>query len=295
MTAPRPARFLDVGLLDPADFHATYAGVAEAAAAGAQPVLVWGRARTHISIGQTQSRRAELEEGIAVPVIRRPLGGGTVWVDQDQYCHVIVVPRDSAPRSPADWPAWGLAPAIAVLRRFGLEAAQHADDIWIGARKIAGSGSATLGRSAVFASSFLLRFPRERFAACVAAPSPGFNGWLAGALHHTMTDWREHQPVPTEAALRAAFREAITTVFGWTLASSTLTAAEAAARDDAKHELHADTESVGSRRVAGGIKLNAGASLVEVAGERVLTIGGQVVRRMRLGAAAPDAHRLAAS
>ena len=59
---------------------------------------------------------------------------------------------------------------LATYRRFGLPVEWHGQDLWLAGRKIAGSGAATIGRCAVFASSFLLHFPAERFARCIASP-----------------------------------------------------------------------------------------------------------------------------
>ncbi|OGA38984.1 MAG: hypothetical protein A3G24_10810 [Betaproteobacteria bacterium RIFCSPLOWO2_12_FULL_62_13] len=76
------ARFVDVGLLEPALFHATYAAIAYAAEDDAPPVVMWGRARAHLSLGQSQDRAAELAPVVDVPIVTRPLGGGVVWIDE---------------------------------------------------------------------------------------------------------------------------------------------------------------------------------------------------------------------
>ncbi|MBI4193795.1 MAG: lipoate--protein ligase family protein [Betaproteobacteria bacterium] len=278
-----PARFVDVGVLDPELFHATYAGIAQARQPDAMPVVMWGRARPHVSLGQSQDREAELARALDVPVVTRPLGGGAVWLDELQYCFVLIAPLARAPARPADWFEWGLGPAIATYRRFDLAVERREQDLWFSGRKIAGSGAATIGRSAVFASSFLLRFPVERFARCIAGPSPEFREWLEAGLRCAMTDWVSHRPLPAAAALRKAFRDSVEREIGWRLADARLTASELQAREEALAELAELGQVRGRRLVAGGIKLNAVAFLTERSdGGRVvreLTVDRRVVRR----------------
>lgn len=280
-----PARFIDVGVLAPHLFHATYAGIAQAMARGDMPAVMWGRSTAHVSLGQSQSRDAELARRLEVPAVTRPLGGGAVWVDESQYCFVLIAPLALAPPRPADWYAWGLAPALATFRRFGLEVARREQDIWLDGRKIAGSGAATLGRAAVLASSFLLRFPAARFARCIASPSPAFRRWLRAGLAQAMTDWQSHQAPPAPDALRHAFREAVAVTLRWRLADSGLSAAERAGRSDALAELREPRERSGAKLVKDGIKLNAATYLYQhrTAGTSELRLerDGAVIRSVR--------------
>jgi lipoate-protein ligase A len=255
----RPARWIDLGVVDPIAFHAAYAGLADAQAPGADPLVVWGRARAHLCLGQSQGR-CELDDAIEAPVVRRPLGGGAVWVDEDQCCYAIVVPLEVAPRHHEDWYAWALAPAIATFHAFGLEVERRSEDLWLANRKIAGSGAATIGRCAVVASSFLLRFPRERFAASVATPDPGFRTALQEALGAAMTDWSSHATPPDEGSLATTFRDALRDTLGWTAVASSPATGERAAIETWREDLAAPIEA-GRPRVAGGIKLNAALTL----------------------------------
>lgn len=277
------ARFIDLGLLDAALFHASYAGIAAAAPCDAAPVLLWGRARPHIALGASQDAAAELVKDPGVPVIQRPLGGGAVWVDEDQFCFVLIAPREQAPPQPAQWFAWGLVPSIETYRHFGLNVERRDHDLWLGGRKIAGSGAGTIGRCAVLASSFLLRFPAERFARCIAAPSRQFRQWLIDGLHAAMTDWHSHAEPPDGTMLRRVFRDAVSRCLGWQLEDSTMDSAEMKARYEAMADQADDVLSSGRRLVADGIKLNASTKLVECGtpDRRLLCLvrDGQVVRQ----------------
>ncbi len=255
--------------------HAAYAGLAHAAGPGSAPTLLWGSATAHLCLGQNQGEFRRFTPPAGVPVLRRPLGGGAVWVDEHQQVYVFIVPLRGAPRRPAEWSAWALRPAMTTFRTFGLDVEQHGEDLWLGGRKIAGTGSATIGNCAVFASSFLLRFPRRRFAACIAG-SADYRAWLDAGLAATMTDWAEHAALPDAEALRTAFCRATESAFGWCLRPAAPVATESAAIDDACAELEDELYDGGPDAGGAGIKLNAESSLIE------REHGGRLVRELVL-------------
>lgn len=269
-------------MLSPRQLHATYAGIAQAAGADAAPALVWGGATAHLCLGQSQSAACELAPHLDVPVVRRPLGGGAVWVDEGQLVYILIAPLRHAPRRPADWSAWALQPAIATFRQFGLGVERRGDDLWLGGRKIAGTGAATIGVCAVFASSFLLHFPRERFAACMAG-SDDYRLWLEQGLAATLTDWSAHAAVPPPTDLRAAYVDAVARTLGWRLSPAVVAAHENDAIAEARQDLEDDAQDGGRRAYRDGIKLNAESHLVERGdcGRRIreLVVRGMVMRR----------------
>ncbi len=174
-----------------------------------------------------------------------------------------------------------LRPAVATFRRYGLAVEIHDSDLWLDGRKIAGSGSATIGSCAVIASSFLMRFPVKKFA-CNIAGSQGFREWLQQGLEQAVTDWASHAYVPDSMELRDVHAAAVGGALGWNLQESSLTTVESSVIA----EVMSDTEEEdhrGSRIRAGGIKLNAKSWLVEHVQSgvsvRELVVCGVVVRR----------------
>lgn len=257
------ARLINVGFVTGEVLHATYAAVARCMKDDDPPAIVWGQAAEHVSIGQHQSREAELAAELDVPVVRRPLGGGCVWIDPDQYCFAIVVPQARLRGRPAQWGDWALAPALDTYASFGLAVERVEQDLWCRGRKIAGSGSASIGRAAVIGSSFLYRFPAERFGRCVASPSEAFRVWLVEELTEAVSDWaREGEPPPEEALLEA-FRSACARRLGWHLKTATLTDEELCARAAALEEVEEPWYTPPRRAVRHGLKLNAVRFLIE--------------------------------
>ena len=124
------ARWIRLGVIEPLDFEALYARLAAAQPHDAAPVLLWAEAEA-------------------------------------LFPFALVVPRRLLPGRMTRWHSWGLAPAVATYRQFGLAAYLEGDAIWLHGRRIAESAVAPIGESVVVASSFLQRFP----AACTPTPS----------------------------------------------------------------------------------------------------------------------------
>ena len=262
-------RRLNLGLLDPLGLHAGYAGMAEAQPAGALPMVLLARSSGHLSLGAAQGAVAELDPVACrchgVPVVRRPLGGGTVWVDADQLNYFFLFPAGSGPARPAA--AFSLVVPVveAVHHAFGLPVTgAGGQDFWCRGRKIGGTGAATLGHTLILGGSFILDFDVPAFTRCVAAPSPGFREWLGEALAGSLTSWAgEGVDGVAAAAVAEAFWAALAAQ-GWRLQPSAPSAAERAAMAEAQEELgDVDWEDGMRRRVPHGIKLKSGAFLTE--------------------------------
>lgn len=282
-------RWVDLGAVEPGRLHASYAGLAEAQPASADPLLVTARSTAgHVSIGACQSEAAELDLAACaeagVSVIPRPLGGGNVWIDQDQHCLFIILPRDWAPRRPDRGFDLALEPLLRLLAGFGLAARRRGrQDLWVDGRKILGSGAGTVGQSLVIGTSLLWRFPLDRFVGLLRVPSAGFRDWLAQALSQGVTDWQaQGVPVPDDASLASALSEAFEAVLGWRLQASVVDAREQAAIEAAREDMIAEPDHDGQRHVRHGLKINHGLYLLESGGEadwvRVLWREGRVAR-----------------
>ena len=264
-----------------ADFHATYAGVAETMQPGDDPVVVWGMPAAHFCLGQHQSALAELIEHPQVPVIRRPLGGGGVWLDSHQACVVLVAPREFFPVRPQHWYAHGLAPILQVYREMGWAVTLVQQDIWFNSKKLAGSGAASIGAAGLVGTSFLLKFPIVEFARLIASPSAGFRLWLQDALQDAISSWSDYAAIPDLAWLSLVYRRAATSLFGWRWAQALLRDDERSARDAFHDELIPERDRQ-ARQVPYGIKIRAQCYLTErnfnAVSVRVLTLGQHIGR-----------------
>ncbi len=288
------ARWIDLGECEAADYHATYAGVAEAMRPEDNPVVVWGMPATHFCLGQHQSAAAELIEQSHIPVIRRPLGGGGVWLDRNQPCVVMVAPRNFFPVRPEAWYAHALAPVLQVYREMSWPVKLVRQDIWLDDKKLGGSGAASIAQAGLVGTSFLLKFPAAEFARLIDTPSDGFRLWLDEALLNSVTSWAEHASVPDPAWLSLVYRRAAAGIFGWRWEQSLLRDDEHAAVDDYRSELLPDGDRR-ARQIPYGIKIRARHYLTERdfdgASLRVLT-RDRTVARLALSAVPQLPERL---
>lgn len=282
------ARLIDAGVLDPVDLHATYMGLAEAQAPSVSPILLVARSsRAHLSIGASQAVSADIDMArcreSGLDVVQRPLGGGSVWVDPAQTVVAVILPRDLAPGRPTALFDACLYPMLEVFGRFGLTAMRVGEqDIWVGGRKILGSGAATIGSSMVFATSILRQFDAAGFAAAIRAPSDGFREWLQEALAEGMTDWQAAGIVPDDADLVATLSEVFGAGFGWGIEPGEISGREREAIRAAACEIEDERVTEGPRHVRHGTKINQRTYLLEEgAGPgamRLLIDSGRIVR-----------------
>jgi len=122
---------------DPAgrlEFDSACGGLAAAQAKNASPILLWGEADA-------------------------------------SYPFALIVPRRLAPGKAVRWLAWGLAPAVAAYRQFGVPAYLNHDvddgGLWLHGRRISTGLVETIGECVIVAASFIKQFPAK----CVATPS----------------------------------------------------------------------------------------------------------------------------
>jgi len=96
-----------------------------------------------------------------IPVFRREVGGGAVYLDGNQLFFQLIIQRDNpvAPRRIDAFYQKFLQPVIEVHQRIGIDAKyKPVNDLVIETRKISGTGAAEIGDSIVFVGNLILDF-----------------------------------------------------------------------------------------------------------------------------------------
>jgi lipoate-protein ligase A len=221
-------RVIDAGSVDAARSQALWHGLADAIKATDDPILSFCRpTEPYICLGYHR-RLDELDlttcNALGLPVLRRQIGGGPVYLDSDQLFFQLTLPAADAPTGVARLYATLLEPAALALRRLGVPAkVAGTNDLIVGGRKVSGTGAGQIGNGVVVVGNVMFAFPHERMARALALPDERMRSECLRLM-------RAHvAPLPDldEASCKAALRDAYAGALGLPARDSEPTAAEA--------------------------------------------------------------------
>lgn len=161
-----------------------------------------------------------------LPVYRRMVGGGPVYLDGDQLFFQISLPARSVPARRAAALAGLLRPAVSALRSVGIDAQlDRFGEISVGAAKVCGHGAGQLGDGVLVVGNLITGFDHKR-ASRVLALAPDVRGEVLRLMRRHVAA----TPVDPSAWKAAMVRE-YAAHFGTTPTSGVETAAEHRERD----------------------------------------------------------------
>ncbi len=264
-------RVLDFGLVSAARSQAVYQGIASVMVESDAPVLTLASPETpYVCIGLHQDLAAEVDEAYCrsknLPVFRRHVGGGAVYLDRDQLFFHFIFPRNQAPKRVTDIYARYTAPVIATYQALGIPARlRPINDIHVGDRKIGGTGAAQIGDATVMVGSFMFDFDIDIMAHCLKVASAKFRD----KLHDTLRDYittirRELDEIPSREQLLKIFLGEITTHLDIATHQDKPRPHELAAIARWERKLHdPDWLRQPGRRLFAGVKITGGLRLSE--------------------------------
>lgn len=267
-------RVLDFGLVPALRSQAVYHGLAETIGPDSDPILSLASPETpYVCVGLHQDIAKEVDQDYCaahgLPVWRRHVGGGAVYLDRNQLFTHFIFPEAKAPQRADVLYRTFIEPVVRTYREIGVEAAYRpVNDIQVNGRKIGGTGAATIGDATVLVGSFMLDFDTATMARCLKVPSEKFRDKLRQSLDDYMTTMvKELGRMPDRADLKARFLRHCAEVLGVEPVEDQPTVAEWAAIARAEAQL-ADPEWTDVQRrklVAQGVKIAAGTHLTEAA------------------------------
>lgn len=187
-------RYLDLQTVSADASQAVYHAVAEASTAtDAATLITVSPDRPYVCVGYHQAATREIDreycEREGIPVGRRRVGGGAVYLDHDQiFWHLILPGLQTAVE---ELYARFLVAPVRTYRWFGIEAWHRpVNDLLVGSRKIGGTGAGTIGAATVLVGSILMDFDSRAMARVLRVPSEKFRDKMVDGLKDYMTTVR---------------------------------------------------------------------------------------------------------
>ena len=176
----------------------------------------------YVCIGYFQDLEQEVDVAFCrqndIPIFRREVGGGAVYLDGEQLFYQLIIRKDS-PLTPASKEAFYrkfLEPPIAAYRALGIPAEyKPVNDIIAGGRKISGNGVAEIGDAIVLVGNLIVDFDYEMMSRVLNVPDEKFRDKVHKTLHENLsTIKRELGSAPDRDELWDLLAEKFTQVLG---------------------------------------------------------------------------------
>ena len=193
---------------------------------GREGLILLSPAAPYVCIGFHQNAEQEVDLAFCrrngIPVFRREVGGGAVYLDGGQLFFQLVLHADN-PLIPATKEAFYrkfLEPVVGAYRRLGIAAEyKPINDVMAGARKISGSGVGEIGSGVVFVGNLIVDFNYEMMARVLKVPDEKFRDKVHKTLVENLSTLRRElgdaaAAAWTEERLDALLIEAFANLLG---------------------------------------------------------------------------------
>lgn len=197
---PEIWRLVNLGARDGYFIQTVYEAVAKSVGSGKQPptVNLVYPSKPYVCVGVHQLPDLEVdveycrENGI--PIVRRQVGGGAVYLDGNQHFYHVILPRSHrlAQASVRKFFENLLKPVVCFYKSYGLNASyKPVNDVVINGRKASGNGAATLHDSVVLIGNVILDFDAERAARVLRVPDEKLRSHLVSSMKEWVTSLRK--------------------------------------------------------------------------------------------------------
>lgn len=148
----------------------------------------------YVCVGYHQDARQEVDLDFCkvhnIPVFRRQVGGGAVYLDGNQLFFQIILHRDSEliPLNKEIFYRKFLQPVINVYRRMGIPAQFKAiNDVVTGSKKISGTGAGEIANCVVFVGNIILDFDYKTMSQVLKVPDEKFREKVYHTIEANLT------------------------------------------------------------------------------------------------------------
>ncbi len=190
----RVIRLLDLGLVPSLRSQTLYHALAHGMASDdPDTILLVSSTDPYVCIGFHQDLEREVDldfcRAQGLPVYRREVGGGAVYLDRNQLFTQWVFHSDHLPPSIEGRFALHIQPLVETYRELGIQAYRRPlNDIHVGGKKIGGTGAAAMGDAEVVVGSLMFDFDSLVMARVLKVPSEKMRDKLYQSLREYMTN-----------------------------------------------------------------------------------------------------------
>jgi lipoate-protein ligase A len=200
----RTIRLLDLGTVPAVRSQACYHAAAYAMDEGTRDtVILVSPTEPYVCIGFHQEVDKEVDRAYCrergLPVLRREVGGGAVYLDGDQVFIQWIFHPSSLPAEVEDRYRLYVEPLIRTYHRLGVEAVYRpVNDVHVRGKKICGTGAARIGRAEVVVGSLMFDFDRASMARVIKVSSEKMRDKVFQGLQGYMTTLRDELGRPPD-------------------------------------------------------------------------------------------------
>lgn len=175
---------------------------------GREGLILCSPERPYVSVGYFQDPAQELDldycAAAGLPVFRREVGGGAVYLDKHQLFWQVVLRRGHSLVSLNRQRFYDrlLAPVVAAYGDLGVAArVAPINDVAVGERRIAGTGAGEISECVAFVGNLMRRFDCAAMARALSAPDQEFRRCYQAHMEEQLTSLRRELGEEREAAL----------------------------------------------------------------------------------------------
>lgn len=281
-------RVVDLGLVPPLRSQAIYHGLAYAMTPRSPDTIVLvGPSDPYVCIGCHQELDKEVDldycREAGLPVYRREVGGGAVYLDHRQVFTQWIFHAERLPALLEARFALYVQPLVGTYRSMGIPAEHRpVNDIHVRGRKIGGTGAARIGEAEVVVGSLMFDFDVALMARVLKVASEKMRDKVHQSLQEYMTTMTlELASIPDREVVTREYVRQVSQATGRPIDYGELTAEELAATDEAEARMASDEwlHQKGGLRQTGAVKIHSDVYLAEAAYK---TPGGLVRSTVRL-------------
>ncbi|MGQ9542487.1 MAG: lipoate--protein ligase [Candidatus Bathyarchaeia archaeon] len=229
-------RFIDLGDFPPVHTQSVYHAVALKVDEGASPntIIFCTPKAPLVSIGYHQEAEVEVDLDYCrmkgLPIVRRILGGGAVYLDSGQLFYQIVASK-SDPKVPGSIQQSFqrfLESPVKTYNEIGIPAKYRPiNDIEVEGRKISGNGATEVGEAIVLTGNIIFEFNFDEMVRILKVPSEKFRDKVSKTLRDRLTTIKmELEEPPSMDHVKKLLRKNYESTLGVELVEGRLTSEE---------------------------------------------------------------------